>query len=92
MVSIRKVVYSNFRGVFLGLENGKVLWSRDKGVEKTRVAPTFLSREEADDFLSVLLPNQEFDPDVEMREVWPKVGISATSEECGIAGLGYWHE
>jgi hypothetical protein len=94
MVDIRKVVYSPSKGVFLGLTYGKAVWSRDAGVEKTLVAPTFLSQTEFFEWIAKETNGQKFlaPADVEMREVWCKVGNSATSEDCGIAGLGYWHE
>jgi hypothetical protein len=94
MVDIRKVVYSPSKGVFLGMAYGKPAWSRGEGVEKSMVAPTFLSQTEFFEWIAKETDGQKFlaPPDMEMREVWPKVGKSATSEDCGRAGLGHWHE
>ena len=96
MVEVRKVGYSNTKGVFLGFVYAIPAWSKDQNVSKALVAPTFLTEVDLLQYVAAHGPDTACKftrpDDFEMREVRPSAGNVASSEDCGRAMLGTWHE
>ncbi len=106
-MTIRKVLYSERFGVFLGIKDRKAVWSKIAAELTGReLAPTFLDNDDYVRYVNKELNLDEdkkvimadwymYDPDVRMREVLQHYGADtsvASMQECVGAGIPGWGE
>lgn len=99
-VQIQKVAYCEHKGVFLGVRNQKILWSKDPSMTGDELAPTFQDRADLGRYLKKEFEGQGAQPDgidtvdlatCDLREVWPRrEGGQVGVEEIANSGLPRW--
>lgn len=98
-VMILKVAYSEAKGVFLGVKDRKLVWSKDPGLTGDELAPTFIDREDFRRYLErelagdtpVLGRDLAASAACRLQEVWPRrEGGQVGVEEIANSGLPRW--
>lgn len=90
-MKVRKVIYSDTLGVFLGRGMGRNYWSRVEPINQP-AAPTFLDEADVAAYFGQTSEPEKLPDGWRLVEVWPdKPNNMASPEACANAGLPIWN-